>query len=48
MLHAASANFFFAHRAWFFCQSVMFQSIDSETLTKSRQLLKSIAKQVLD
>ena len=48
ILHASSANFFFSHRVWFFCQSVMFQSIDSETLVKSRSILKALAKMCLD
>jgi hypothetical protein len=48
IIHASGVDFYFAHRIWFFCQSVMFQSIDSETLTKSRQILKALAKKVLD
>lgn len=48
ILHAASVDFYFAHRIWFFCQSVMFQSIDSETLIKSRQILKTLARLCLD
>lgn len=48
ILHASSVDFYFAHRFWFFCQSVMFQSIDSETLTKSRSILKGLAKTCLE
>lgn len=47
-MHSAQADFFFAHRIWFFCQSVMFQSIDSETLTKSREILKALTDMCLD